>query len=89
MINIWYLILFFCLMPSLVYAQAKPKRDTSKDKSVIVAKKQKEETERTIIPVERKANYRKVLVAKQSKRKHLTSAGILLLAKICKLSDCE
>ena len=69
MINIWYLILFFCLMPSLVYAQAKPKRDTSKDKSVIVAKKQKEETERTVIPVERKANYRKVLVAKQSKRK--------------------
>ena len=69
MINIWYLILFFCLMPSLVYAQAKPKRDTSKDKSVIVAKKQKEETERTVIPVERKANYRKVHVAKQSKRK--------------------
>lgn len=56
-------------MPSLVYAQAKPKRDTSKDKSVIVAKKQKEETGRKVIPVERKANYRKVLVAKQSKRK--------------------
>ena len=69
MINIWYLILFFCLMPSLVYAQAKPKRDTSKDKSVILLKKQKEETGRKVIPVERKANYRKVLVAKQSKRK--------------------
>lgn len=56
-------------MPSLVYAQAKPKRDTSKDKSVILLKKQKEETGRKVIPVERKANYRKVLVAKQSKRK--------------------
>lgn len=45
-------------MPSLVYAQAKPKRDTSKDKSVILLKKQKEETGRKVIPVERKANYK-------------------------------
>ena len=67
--NIWYLILIFCLMPSLVYAQAKPKRDTSKDKSVILLKKQKEETGSKVIPVERNANYRKVHVAKQSKRK--------------------
>ena len=58
-------------MPSLVYAQAKPKRDTSKDKSVILLKKQKEETGRKVIPVERNANYRKVHVAKQSKRKRL------------------
>lgn len=67
--NFWYLILFFCLMPCLAYAQAKPKRDTSKDRSAIVVKKQKEETGRKVASVESKSNSRKVLVAKQGKRK--------------------
>lgn len=56
-------------MPCLAYAQAKPKRDTSKDRSVIVVKKQKEETKRKVASVERKSNSIKVLVAKQGKRK--------------------
>lgn len=44
--NVLYLILFFCLFPHYANAQAKPKRDISKDKSVIVAKKQKKTTKK-------------------------------------------
>ncbi len=61
-------------MPSLANAQAKPKRDTSKDKSVLAAKKQKEGTERKeVASVERKSNLRKAVVGKRKasyKRKH-------------------
>ncbi len=58
--NILYLIFVFGLMPCLANAQSKPKRDTSKDRSVVVAKKQKKKVE--------KATSNRPLVAKKSKR---------------------
>ncbi len=64
-----YLILIFFLIPSLANAQSKPKRDTSKDRSVIAAKKQKEGTRRGAVFADRKSNSRKAVAAKQGKRK--------------------
>ena len=56
-----YIIILFFFLPQITYAQSKPKRDTSKDKSVIVAKKKKEQAQR-----------RATLIAKQ-KRKQVRS----------------
>lgn len=71
--NILYLIFVFSLMPCLANAQSKPKRDTSKDRSVVVAKKQKKKVE--------KATSNRPLVAKKSKRKASNSRKYRTITK--------
>lgn len=41
-----YLIILFFFLPEISFAQSKPKRDVSKDRSVIIARQQKEQTRR-------------------------------------------
>lgn len=51
------IIFLFLFLPQITFAQSKPKRDTSKDKSVIVAKQKKEQ-----------AHKRATLIAEQKKK---------------------
>ncbi len=53
--QITYILFLLLFLPQIASAQSKPKRDTSKDKSVIVAKQKKEQTQkRTALIAERK-----------------------------------
>ena len=41
-----YIVFLFFFLPQITYAQPKPKRDTSKDKSVIDAKRKEEQAKK-------------------------------------------
>lgn len=70
--QIIYILFLLLFLPQIASAQSKPKRDTSKDRSVIVAKQKKEKThKRTPLIAERKRR-----PARRSTRKKTTVPAI-------------